>query len=343
MIVFSSFNGMNCGRIALERAGIKVDKYYSSEIDKYCNKVTQKNYPDTIQLGDIRNIKASDLSKIDLYIGGSPCQGFSFAGKQLNFDDPQSKLFFEYVRLLNEIKKINPDVKFLLENVNMKKEYLRIISKYLGIFPVRINSNLVSAQNRDRWYWTNIKTKLVGLFDEIYSDIPQPKDKGIFLKDILQPENEIDEKYYLNNMQIQKAIKNYSGKEWHTGNKIGNMKFPEKINFKAKCLTATQITCNRAVNHIGIVVDKKNNCFKFREVKKSSCIVANYSKGIDNKHQRTAIYNGELIRMLTPIEFERLQTVSDNFTDGVSDTQRYKMLGNGWNVDTIAHILSFLK
>jgi DNA-cytosine methyltransferase len=151
--------------IALERAGVKVDNYYASEIDKYAITVAQKNYPDTIQLGSVLDVKGADLPKIDLLIGGSPCQGFSFAGKQLNFDDPRSKLFFEFVRLKEEL---NPKY-FLLENVKMKKESQDVISEYLGVEPVEINSALVSAQNRKRLYWTNIP------FD-------MPEDKGILLR-----------------------------------------------------------------------------------------------------------------------------------------------------------------
>lgn len=170
--VLSLFDGMSCGQIALERAGIKVDKYFASEIDKYAIKVTQENYPDTIQLGDVTKIYGGYITeKIDLLIGGSPCQGFSFAGKGLNFEDPRSKLFFEFVCLLRECK---PKY-FLLENVKMKKEYQDVISEMLGVQPILINSALVSAQNRQRLYWTNIQC------------VMQPKDKGVKLNDILEP------------------------------------------------------------------------------------------------------------------------------------------------------------
>ncbi len=179
MNVLSLFDGISCGQIALERAGIKVDKYYASEIDKNAIKVTQKNYPKTIQIGDVTKIKYKDGKlyseksfykiKIDLLIGGSPCQGFSTAGKMLNFKDERSMLFFEYVRLLNEVK---PKY-FLLENVKMKKEWQDIISRYLGVEPIEINSSLVSGQNRVRLYWTNIP------------NIKQPKDKKILFKDII--------------------------------------------------------------------------------------------------------------------------------------------------------------
>jgi DNA (cytosine-5)-methyltransferase 3A len=197
MKVLSLFDGMSCGRIALKELGIIPEKYYASEIDKYAIKQTQLNFPDTIQLGSVTEWRTwnIDWKEINLILAGSPCQGFSFAGKQLAFDDPRSKLFFEFAGILNHCKKFNPDVKFLLENVDMKKDHLRIISEYVGVFPENINSNLVSAQNRSRWYWSNIRTKNVGLFDEVYTDIPQPKDEGILLKDIL--EDEVDEKYFI--------------------------------------------------------------------------------------------------------------------------------------------------
>lgn len=170
MNVLSLFDGMSCGQIALQRAGITYDNYFASEVDKHAIKVTQHNFPNTIQLGDVTKVKGSDLPRIDLLIGGSPCQGFSFAGRQLNFDDPRSKLFFEYVRLLNETK---PQY-FLLENVRMKKESMDVISDILDVEPILINSSLVSAQNRRRLYWTNIP------------NVTQPDDRGILLRDILQ-------------------------------------------------------------------------------------------------------------------------------------------------------------
>jgi site-specific DNA-cytosine methylase len=169
MNVLSLFDGMSCGQIALNRAGIKYDNYFASEIDKHAIKVTQHNYPNTIQLGDVTQIKGSDLPKIDLLIGGSPCQGFSFTGKQLNFEDPRSKLFFEFVRLKNEV---NPKY-LLLENVRMKQESQNTITDYLGVEPIEIDSSLVSAQRRKRLYWTNIP------------NIVNPKNKKIMLKDII--------------------------------------------------------------------------------------------------------------------------------------------------------------
>ena len=195
MKVLSLFDGMSCGMIALDRLGIKVDKYYASEVDKYAIQVSQNNYPEIIQVGDVCNIKAEDYQDIDLILAGSPCQGFSFAGKQLAFDDPRSSLFFEFVRLLKEIK---PKY-FLLENVNMKKEFLDVISEQVsacypelpfGIERIKINSALVSAQNRVRWYWTNIP------------EITQPEQRGIVLRDILETNSLVE-----NLEKVQKPLK----------------------------------------------------------------------------------------------------------------------------------------
>lgn len=263
--VLSLFDGMSCGQIALNRAGISYDNYYASEIDKYAIKVTMANYPDTIQLGSVTDVKASNLPKIDLLIGGSPCQGFSFAGKQLNFDDPRSKLFFEYVRLLKECK---PKY-FLLENVGMKRKHQDVISKFLDVGPIEINSSLVSAQNRPRIYWCNW-------------GVDQPKDKGVLLKDIV----DYSVKNILKNNTLERC-ENYT--RWGT--------------------------------HIGDVYTKKHPCLC--SIGKSDVLILT-----------------DLKRYMLPIECERLQTVPDNYTSCVSDSQRYRMLGNGWTVDVIAHIYS---
>ncbi len=196
MKVLSLFDGISCGRLALERAGIPVEKYYASEIDKYAIQIAQKNYPDTIQLGDVTKLNYLELLDVDLVIGGSPCQGFSFAGKQLNFNDPRSKLFFEFVRA---VKKIKPKY-FLLENVKMKKEFQDIISEQLGVQPIEINSSLVSAQNRKRLYWTNIPNVTI------------PKDKDILLKDILHEFNDIPEKSLMNARNFEHAHRSFGSK-----------------------------------------------------------------------------------------------------------------------------------
>lgn len=183
MNVLSLFDGISCGQVALERAGVKVDNYFASEIKPHAIKVTQHNYPKTIQLGDVTKIKGKDLPKIDLLIGGSPCQDFSLANKERKgLNGAKSKLFYEYKRLLTET---TPKY-FLLENVNMPKDGYVKISQELGVFPVNINSALVSAAYRDRWYWTNIGPIDVDLFGNKYSAIPQPQDKNIILSSILE-------------------------------------------------------------------------------------------------------------------------------------------------------------
>ena len=210
MNVLSLFDGMSCGQIALNQLGFKIDNYFASEIDKDAMKIAKKNFPNMQHIGDVTKVKGSELPKIDLLIGGSPCQGFSFAGKQLNFNDPRSALFFEFVRLLKET---NPKY-FLLENVRMKKESENVISEYLGVKPIEINSNLVSAQNRKRLYWTNIPNVVL------------PEDKGILLKDVL--ELVVDDKYNLSEAKIDRVLNTQRGKgffyEADKHDKIGNKK-----------------------------------------------------------------------------------------------------------------------
>ena len=276
MNVLSLFNGISCGRLALERAGVTIDNYFSSEIDQFCLKIDSNNYPDNQQIGNVKNIQTAFLPKIDLLIGGSPCQGFSIAGKKLAFDDPRSALFFEFVRILNECK---PKF-FLLENVRMKKEWLDIITSYLKVEPILINSNAVSAQNRQRYYWTNIPN--VGH--------PPSLDKTV-LGDIL--ETDVPDNYNPG----QKLLDSYEGGD------ILNPKYKSQSN-RIHSLDSKAPTI---------------------------CAGANgYNYGYIKVKDR--------IRRLTPIEFERLQGLPDNFTEGVSDTQRYKSCGNGWNINTISHI-----
>jgi DNA-cytosine methyltransferase len=357
---------MSCGQIALERAGIQVDKYFSSEIDKYAIEVTQRNYPNTIQLGDITKLQGSDLPKIDLLMGGSPCQGFSFAGQGLNFDDPRSKLFFEFVRLKNET---NPTY-FLLENVKMRTEYRNVISRYLEVNPIEINSSLLSAQNRKRLYWTNIK------------DIEQPNDKGIVIKDILDDDTEpiILHNLYGGFKEIKPRV--FVGKSptirtagggGHIPSvlKLGNI-YPSggqngniyDTNGKSPSIMAGVGIKGRGIgssNAPKIFVDNEpekvkrwttDNYIQYDlggKEHKSQDQRAYYLMGkhgtipssITETKVKVLLENGD-IRKLSPIECERLQTIPDNYTEGVSDTQRYKMIGNGWTVDVIAHILRYI-
>ena len=298
--VLSLFDGMSCGQIALERCGIKVNNYFASEIDKHAIKVTQHNYPQTKQIGSVIDVRAIDLPKIDLLFGGSPCQSFSVAGDGTGFDG-KSGLFWEYVRVLKETK---PKY-FLLENVKMKKECECVITEALGVNPIEINSNLLSGQNRKRLYWTNIP------------GITQPKDKGILLKDILQ--KNVDDKYYYS----EKAI------SYLDRNKINKRFANYSDNEKANCLTAV---FSKSLPY-NVYVDKT----------KSYCLTGNYGKMACinyNKGQGQIVFDNKTIRRLTPVECERLQTIPDNYTNYVSNTQRYKMIGNGWTVEVIAHIFN---
>lgn len=300
MRVLSLFDGMSCGRIALDKAGIKVTKYYASEIDKYAIEIAKKNYPDTVHVGDVRQVQAADIGEIDLLIGGSPCQGFSFAGHQLNFDDPRSQLFWEYVRLLKELK---PKY-FLLENVRMKQQSMDVITEALGVEPIAINSNLVSAQNRYRLYWTNIP--MDGL----------PDDKGIKLKDILEGGVVDRDKAHCLDANYFKG---------------GNLKqYFEK--HRRQLVFSADGLC-----HVGDADLSGNESVKrvYHSSGKAPTLTT-----MGGGHREPKVYVEPMqYRKLTPLECERLQTVPEGYTEGVSNTQRYKMLGNGWTVDVVSHIM----
>ena len=311
MNVLSLFDGMSCGQIALDQLGIKVDNYFAAEIDKYAIKVSQQNFPGTIHLGDVKDIKGTDLPEIDLLIGGSPCQGFSFAGKNLNFDDPRSKLFFEYARLLKELK---PKY-FLLENVRMKKESMDVISEYLGVEPIAINSNLVSAQNRYRLYWTNIPME--GL----------PQDKGIMLKDILEPAEQIDDAYYYSNKSI--AYMERGNEKWQQAGAKRADRYTQTPDTKKAFTITANFYKGVPYNYFDDVRDK------------SKCVRSGGRSSYD-RHEWDSV-DMHHIRKLTVKECERLQTVPDGYTCGVSNTQRYKLLGNGWTVGVIKHIFKQLQ
>jgi DNA (cytosine-5)-methyltransferase 3A len=368
--VLSLFDGMSCGQIALERTGIKVKNYFASEIDKYAIQVAKHNFPNTKHIGSVVDVKGNDLPKIDLLIGGSPCQGFSFAGKQLNFDDPRSKLFFEFVRLKNEC---NPTY-FLLENVKMKKEYQDVITEHLGVEPIEINSNLLSAQNRKRIYWTNIP------------GISIPNDMGILLKDIVHENNDEVLNIELPNFNVNPSGNGMNGdvysiekaksrtlttnkgegqkisiaiaeyivpfdktlqildKEVQRG-KVGYFRKDSQANrvyyIHDKAITLTGEAGGGAAKMgqylFGCItpdrIEKRQNGQRFNDGKKFYTLTAQDKHGV--------LIEG-YIRKLTPIECERLQTVPDNYSAIVSNSQRYKMLGNGWTVDVIAHIFKAL-
>ena len=284
--VLSLFDGMSCGQIALNKLGIKYDNYFASEIDKYAIQITQKNYPKTKQIGSVTDVKGSDLPKIDLLFGGSPCQNLSKAvinniKHNGGLNGEKSSLFYEYLRILTETK---PKY-FLLENVGgMSEESKNLISEALEVEPIHIDSNLVSAQDRSRYYWTNIP------------NIKQPKDKRIVLKDIVLNAEEIESKYW------------YDKDFTYNGD---DKKVQATLHLK------------------GHDILKRVNNLNNKSATLTCCRGGNLQKKV--------FQNGKC-RKLTPLEYERLQTVPDNYTEGVSDSQRYNMLGNGWTVDVIAHI-----
>ena len=338
MNVLSLFDGMSCGQIALNKLGIKIDNYFASEIDKHAINVTINNFPKTQHLGDVTQLKAEDLPKIDLLIGGSPCQGFSKAGKQLNFDDPRSKLFFEFVRLLKEC---NPKY-FLLENVVMKKEYKDIITEFLGVEPILIDSANFTAQRRKRLFWTNIPLN------------EMPSDKGVKLIDII--DNEFSSEYiqslgwqkwfdrkkeYLVNKSYvsinPEKCQTMTARQYQIWN--GNFLF---IDRKVLVREATKrgfvevfedefvdLTFINSKTRRGRKMDEKSNCLTASNFDYCQFKIDDSSNGF--------------FRRLTPIECERLQGVPDNYTNFVPDRERYKMLGNGWTVDVIEYLFQNLK
>lgn len=415
MRVLSLFDGMSCGQIALRDMDITPEVYYASEVDKFAIAQTQLNFPDTIQLGDVRLVDPTQLGHIDLLIGGSPCQSFSFAGKRvgmatkenekvLTLDrylelkeqgfefEGQSYLFWEYMRILTELRRLNPNVKFLLENVKMKKEWEAVLTEAIGVPGVHINSALVSAQNRKRIYWTNI------------GEIAQPEDRGLLLRDVLQ--TEVDEKYFLKDEVVRKLVEhrerhkakgNGFGAVFHKGEqkmaslKVGGHSFGDlvedgyvkisrkgeirKDQDKASCLT---VGGHGAGNHSDMDLicvamrgrpqgekneqqlepspdEGKPNCLT--TVAKDNLILQRargFNKGnvfaeksptlsSNAWEQNNVVLTPEpRIRRLTPTECARLQTIPEWYTWQCSETQQYKMLGNGWTVEVIKHIFSYL-
>jgi DNA (cytosine-5)-methyltransferase 3A len=434
MNVLSLFDGMSCGQIALYELGMYPDKYYACEIDKFAIAQTKLNFPDTIFLGDVTKLDVSKLDKIDLVIGGSPCQSFSFAGKRVGMSTEskeevttlaqymelkekgfqfagQSYLFWEYMRILTDIRKYNPNVLFLLENVEMGKKWERVLSEAIGVDGVHINSALVSAQNRKRIYWTNIRTRGNGRFSELQSDIPQPEDRGILLKDIL--EDEVDEKYYLSNKTIS-GLMDHKQRHTEKGNGFG-AQFPtvKSNTLLARCYkdgkenlicvamrgrnpdnpsdrragsptkqrlepnTSGKTNCLTTVQKDDLIAEdvrvkgvsytdrgirphrgdfRKSGVSEYGTIlytdQKSNTYIASHvglivegenplNKG--RKANDMTPLGFARIRRLTPTECARLQTIPYWYKWACSDTQQYKMLGNGWTVAVIYHIFSFIK
>jgi len=344
MKVLSLFDGISCARVALERAGIPVEKYYASEIDKYAMQISAKNYPDIIQFGDVKDVTSAGLYDIDLLIGGSPCQDLSIAKKdRKGLEGSRSSLFWEYVRILNEVK---PKY-FILENVaSMPKADKDIITKTLGVEPIMINASLVSAQNRKRLFWTNIP------------NVTLPEDKGILLKDIL--EENIDEKFFIKDVSLIKGgtnkktdldfIGGIRNKDWAKDGKDYSRNFGQGdrvYSTDGKSTTLSALGGGRGAK-TGLYRIKNEPHGTALDYYNDTIVPNGKAKVLGTNPQSTTAVAGQLvndnfqIRKLTPIECERLQGLPDNYTEGVSNTQRYKMLGNAFNVDVVAHILSFI-
>jgi len=288
--VLSLFDGMSCGQIALNKIGIKYDNYFASEIDKHAIKVTQTNYPKTIQLGDVTKVFAKDLPKIDLLIGGSPCQGFSFAGKGLNFEDPRSKLFFEFVRLKNETE---PKY-WMLENVKMKDEHQNIISEILGVKPILINSELVSAQSRERLFWTNIPITEI------------PTDKGILLKHIVGFESEIPTKE-----QVYEEVRKYTKREFQISiSKKGRIR-PHRYDIKKSGISEIGTLTNPNDKTVTIIASHtpktyKTNPFKIYEINRNECeqlqnVPIGYTDIVSERQAKKMLGNGWTIDVIAHI------------------------------------------
>lgn len=348
MKVLSLFDGISCARVALERAGISIDSYYASEVDKYAIEISKKNWPNIRQIGNVTELiigtpwhkdsktrleQHYKFDNIDLLIGGSPCQDLSIAKKnRKGLDGDKSSLFYEYVRILKEVK----PKWFILENVaSMPKEARDIITETLGVQPIMIDASLVSAQRRKRLFWTNIPVVVL------------PEDRNIFVKDILQPENEVNEKYYISeetlktiidkmmqNKPLAQAFRIYStdGKSvtlqsggGGTGGKTGLYLIVPEATKKQYALA-----CD------GDAIDLS---FPTSQTRRGR--VGNKVKNLMTS-QTISVFTRGRVRRLTPIECERLQSIDDNYTNGASDAQRYKMCGNAFNADVVAHILSFI-
>lgn len=374
MNVLSLFNGMNTGRQALENVGIKVEKYYSSEIKPYAIELTQHHFSDTIQVGDVTKWKEwyIDWKSIDLVLSGSPCQDLSVAGKRAGINGKKSSLFFVFVEILEHIKSLNPNVLFLQENVgSASKLDVGIMSRALGVYPVRINSSLVTAQLRDRYYWSNIRTRQDGMFGDLVTDIPQPKDRKIMFKDIIT-DGKVERVKALALLESesrvcksQESIKKRAAKEFinmvyvdtekHTFLNTGSGKSGTQKYLKHRNETTGMITLIYEVdNELRVKTNTKKG---FDIVTENDCIDLSFptsktrrgrvTKGkspcLMESNNNLYSYKDGIVRTVNKIEMCRLQGFTDNYCDILSTAKAGSLLGDGWTLPIIEHIFKFIK
>ena len=344
MNVVSLFNGMNTGRQALENVGIKVNKYYSSEIKPYAIELTQYHFPDTIQVGDVTKWREwnIDWQSIDLILSGSPCQDLSAAGKRAGINGKKSSLFFTFVEILNHVKELNPKVLFLQENVgSASKLDVGIMSRELGVYPVRINSKLVTAQLRDRYYWSNIRTKET-MFD-LVTDIPQPKDKEIMFKDIITNGfvERVKSTALLEGYVTKNTFKNEKSNEAQqylkSRDEIGMCPIVYEENNEIRVKTNTKKGYDILTeNDVLDLSFPKSTTRRGRITKgKSPCLM----ESSNNLYS----YKDGIVRTVNQIEMERLQGFPDGYTSILSKTKAGSLLGDGWTLPVIEHIFKFIK
>ena len=352
---------MSCGQIALRDMGISIERYYASEIDEFAIRQTQLNFPNTIQLGDVRLLNASKLGHIDLLISGSPCQSFSFAGRRIGMATTshelvtslprylqlkeqgfefagESYLFWEFVRIWQDVRTINPSVIFLLENVEMGKRWESVIDRAIGIRGIHINSSLVSAQERKRIYWSNLRTMCTDLFGLPCTAIPQPKNRGILLSHIL--DTNVPKRFYLNNeaagILLQHILGSIPNSEEHRA-QIDKMTYDDKHSHRplgrrhVKQLNRCTESNNRQPYQQNRVYDTDG---------KAPALMVGVGGRTIKILERTS--EGLRIRRLTPTECARLQTIPDWYRWEISAMQQYRLLGNGWTIEIIKHLFSFL-
>jgi DNA (cytosine-5)-methyltransferase 3A len=337
MNVISLFNGMNTGRQALENVGIKVNKYYSSEIKPYAIELTQHHFPDTIQVGDVTKWREWDIDwqSIDLILSGSPCQDLSAAGKRAGINGKKSSLFFTFVEILEHVKALNPNVLFLQENVgSASKLDVGIMSRALGVYPVRINSKLVTAQLRDRYYWSNIRTKET-MFD-IVTDIPHPKDKGIMFKDIITNGYVDKNKHNALLESISRQSKNQDGMKKRNVSVPGMISLIYEHNNELRCKTNTAK---------GFDIVNENDCIDL-SFPTSTTRRARVTKGkspcLMESNNNLYSYKDGIVRTVNQIEMERLQGFPDGYTSILSKAKAGSLLGDGWTLPIIEHIFTFI-